>query len=585
MKTPPRFLGWEDVVSLVVLFAIPLLSLGLLPKVTVLDVDRGEESFDDRTLPIEVGAGDPLTVRLSLERKGFHDGWLKVIGDDCVSALRINDENVELPTCMDQARDKGATIDAGKFLSADENIVEIDATDLYGGDQKVDLVFSHKQGLLRIIGLFVIVAMSFVILLAVRRFTPDPWVLLIVFLGLAVRVGYNELTPYLDRTHDLSGHLDYIRYVAEHWILPPGSGYEYHQAPLYYFLVAPAVMLAKQGGLSETQGIMTVYQYGLIFSLLTVLAIVWLGKILFENEKHQWQLRSFLLLALLLPRSVMFAGAISNDALILPVMVVSFGFLMRYWKNGSKRDWYWGIAWFCVAFVTKLSAVILAPAFLVSFCAREWGTEKFWKHFATTAIAVALFAGWLPAARMLQSSDDLNNVVHFGMGSGGSEGLLVGRDPVRFTTFNPIGVLQHPYNNPWEDKERRVYFWEYFFRSSLYGEFGFDRFRPFAQAFLVVTMALCCYASAGSGSAAGRRYGEIFPLWATLWTTFAVAVGFAFVYPYASQQDFRFVPLIGPLCAYFVAHSIETRSGYARMFGRVLALAFSSLALIFIAVL
>ena len=46
-------------------------------------------------------------------------------------------------------------------------------------------------------------------------------VVLFLAIGAGLRLQYVEHTPFLERGHDVDGHIGYIQYFAEHWSLPP----------------------------------------------------------------------------------------------------------------------------------------------------------------------------------------------------------------------------------------------------------------------------------------------------------------------------------------------------------------------------
>src|SRR5262249_53021449 len=103
-------------------------------------------------------------------------------------------------------------------------------------------------------------------------------------------------------------------------------------------------------------------------------------------------------------------------------------------------------------------------------------------------LLACILAGWLPVVRILIEA---NNSRTLSLGNQGMHSSLVVTNAARnFLTFNPFAMIRIPFNNPFDDATRRQYFWEYFFRSSLFGEFGFDQIRHLARMLLTVALSL-----------------------------------------------------------------------------------------------
>lgn len=579
--------GHSRALLLIMLFGV--LAMGMVPRISVQRVARGDDELSERSLPLSVDAkNETLDVELLIERRAIQARWMRMLGDDCVSSLWINDKDVPLPTCEEQSGGKGLTLDLSPHTVPGKNLARLIVSDTHGGAQGVELMFPLDRGVLFFMRAAIIMLISaYILLWAARRTGGDRWIIGIVALGLLLRILYNADTPYDIRGHDAWGHLDYVRYMFDHWSVPPGGGYEYHQAPLYYALAAIVLSYAIQLGWPEPQALLLVHQLSLVASMFTVMALAWTGSVVFEKEKAGlWVFRVFLLLAVAVPRNVMLSSPVSNDALLLLAMTLSLGMIARFWKTGREAHWYAAVVAFAFAFLVKLNAVVLLPAYGVAVLLRR---NAGWQRNLRTALGggllLLLLAGWLPFIRMTQSEGDIKNVVNFGKGGGNNVQLLIGRDPIRFAVFNPLGVLQHPFNDPWSDGDRRLYYWEYLLRGSAFGEFRFDSSRAVAPYLLATIMGLCAFAFVGFDRSLRAAWRKTMPTWLTLLAVLAAAVAYAYVHPYSSEQDFRFSPLLGVLVPFFAALGIAYAKGWWRWLGLALAGTFAALSLVFFLIL
>jgi len=177
--------------------------------------------------------------------------------------------------------------------------------------------------------------------------------------------------------------------------------------------------------------------------------------------------------------------------------------------------------------------------------------------FFAGGLIVVIIAGWLPFVRYgLYGESLLRPLVPNTYGLGGMEIGTAHLDGL--ITIHPILLLDHPYNDNFNDASGRQYFWDYLLRSALFGEWNHgDRLRPYAVLLLVQSLLLLPLLAVGLFRLFHKRDPLFVPLAALLVLLLLGAIAYRIVYAFSCAQDFRFVvPLVLPV-TFFVVRGIE----------------------------
>jgi hypothetical protein len=239
---------------------------------------------------------------------------------------------------------------------------------------------------------------------------------------------------------------------------------------------------------------------------------------------------------------------------------------------------------FALGFLTKISILALAPALAIALIFRPGRSIKTRMHEIMLASLVVIFSVfWYPLDRLVFEPENETTMT---LGNGGmDQSLSVLRDPEYLLTFNPVEIVRHPFNDPWDDTFRRNYFPEYFFRSAFFGEYKFDRYKPLAQTLLVLAVLLLPAILFGMIIDIRRRWMELLPFHVA---TFGMLLG-AFFYPYffafAPNQDFRFSVIFILPVAYYAVRGIEALPKWPRIIWTSIFAAFVLVAFCFIGAL
>lgn len=378
--------------------------------------------------------------------------------------------------------------------------------------------------------------------------------LLLFLLGTGLRLLYVSATPYTVRSHDIDEHLNYIDSIARHGTLPVDDhlSVAYHP-PLYFLLGAAVRFSALRLSLSDENGWKLVQLLSVALSLVALASGLSTGLSVLRGERSLLPFALFGSVLATIPSFVFASGRINNDILAALFSFLALDMLLRWWKGKGMRYWYVCLLCLSGALLSKANALLLLPiAFGCLILIPRLRPSQKLLHVCCSLLLICAVAGMYFLPRW-EREHDLRTVL---VGNVGKLTNFVENTPSHFLVFHPVQLLAHPFNDPFNDSERRQYFWEYFFRSALYGEFSFDSaFRPLALALILSALLALPFALLALGRDILRgRSSPTLPLWLAVIVLLLGHVAFRAAFPYSSSQDFRYsLTLLLPLAYYAVA--------------------------------
>ena len=546
---------------------LALLALSWRPNISSVTYRFSDLLPHTSQLPILVNSKEKqkMIVHIPLYLHWFHPTQFVLKPDDCISELRVN--GIELPHARFCDYGAGRSIDFRSLVKSGWNSIDLVLTD-QGGKVGINVQASRMDiGFLFLLFLGMCLFVWF--FLALRDYSPwffrRSYVFAVMLFGGLLRLLYVLATPLRERSYDIDGHIEYIQYVLAHWKLPLAhSGWELHQPPLYYFFGAGFIHILKKFGQSFQEAIEIFQWSSFFFSILALAGGVWcLYEIFHRKEQRRWVILGGLFLAAY-PGLIMLSSRIYNDAMTHMFSFIAVAFLLRWWRKGSMASWYGFLCIATLATLTKLSALpLLATGFLLLLFRKESCRYLVFQGVAALAL-VTLLLGWYPALRL----EEPNTNSSLALGNTAMNGKLkVERNLGSYLTFNPQKIYQIPFNDPWSDDKRRQYFPEYFLKSSLFGEFRFEKLIGISRILLVCIMVLLPFMFLGVIADLRMRLYESAPvLILTLLFSLSAAL-YPTIFPYAPNQDFRFSSILLLPAAYFLMRGISLLPKYMRVLG------------------
>ncbi len=504
-----------------------------------------------------------VEVQFTLETSLLHAGKYRILADDCLESLTINGQEIagDMPFCD---YDKGKVLDLASALHTGKNNVSAVVRN-NGGPASLTFLVATNDPLYALLGALVFLSATWAVWVSglLRKLSFTGGMEAVFVLGMAVRAAYVAATSYAQRGYDVDGHIEYIRYVLDHWSVPAiADGWQFYQPPFYYMLAAIPAGFARFVGFGDAAGLLAVQSFSIALSAASLIVAGWIVTMAFPLKKQSREATLAYALFCTFPATVFLSARINNDVLLELAGLCTIAFLMRWHAAGKTAWWIAAVSAFGLALLTKSNALLLAPIIAVALVFRPKTAVLEKAKLVAFAIAiVALTNGWYVALRALEGQDRLiPNISNL------HSGLIVSTAWTGMAEFNPVRLASQPYNNPWDDAFGRQHFWEYLFRSAFTGEFSFgESLAPLFSALIAIGLLLFLLAIGGVVLSLSKKPLSSFPLWLV---PISLLLGHAafrqFVAPYSSSQDFRYSVLILAPIAVLCVHGMNMQSAIAR---------------------
>jgi hypothetical protein len=323
---------------------------------------------------------------------------------------------------------------------------------------------------------------------------------------------YLSQTSGQTRGLDVSGHLVHVQRIATDGLFVNAQAcWECFHPPLYYLLASTLLgfpTMLRPWSASALQGFSLVLQCLSVPLVVAALRPAGRGLLLYAA------------LVLLWPAAVLGSVRLGNDSLL---NFCAFGVILLL----LRRRLLWAACLTAAALLVKESAIVLVA--LVA----AWGALAVFRPRDRVGAGLIL-AGGLGLSCFVARLKAFDPTRMDAL----AEPLRVRNTFLNVALPDPVAFLREPFVNPWVASGNREHLMNYFWKSSLFGEWGYEF--PFSGPFaLALSLALLCLLSVAAFSwwRAGR---PLFPA-LLLAVSFAAVTGYRLLHPFASNPDFRFV--------------------------------------------
>lgn len=430
---------------------------------------------------------------------GYQNTRFRIVPDDQLLSIVINGQNVDLSRVEPEKLSDwsgGFVVDLGRYLTNGSNTVDVALMDrgfgLYGLTVRpgpyswagfpgftvflllLASVLTFFYFVFRKIGFGNVT--SFILLLSIATH--------IVFLG---NVKFDEYT--YDLREGGTGHLDYIMRIAETGTLPSPEGWSFYHPPLYYLTAAlvykAAEVTGSHSGYKALQALSLVYFIGfLVFAVL----------ILKRFAKNPILFHVAVAIIAFWPSGFLHSIRIGNDIGFMFLYTVALYFISEWNATGGTKMLYWGSVFAALTILTKSNGVLLAGIIAILVAVRLLRDKDKWQWIRRGVLAMSIcFAGYI-----LGSYDNYDYVLKQGRKdwlfagflniSPADPALKCDNKPVNYFFFDAVTFLTEPYISTRGEKGMRQYFWNFLYKTSLFGEFEFAD--PFHRILATIISAL-----------------------------------------------------------------------------------------------
>jgi 4-amino-4-deoxy-L-arabinose transferase-like glycosyltransferase len=401
--------------------------------------------------------------------------------------------------------------------------------------------------------LMILTGIVALILACARKMTYERLIGLILFAGLAMRIGFVLYKPTYAAYHDLGeittegyyGHASYVLKIFETGRLPDENLGQYYHPPFFHILAACAMKVTGKV-LHITDEVYLFEATKIISCAATCFTLLTFRKILRELNTGRTATVIALSIGAFLPINYMLGGWINNDALVTFFMTWIILYTIRWYKNPAWGNTILLALGFGLGMFTKISCAILAFYTGIVMLIRFWKSirEKSWKgllwKFALFLAIAAPIGLFFPIRNYLMFGQGLNFVLVPG------ENVYCGDHSwvERFITF-PISRLLSPvYLDPFTEYNLNFYL----IKSAVVGEFEYHHVEEWPAAVLIVSNLVLVVQAVFSTVCVSARQIKTrrmnFHLWGLLGLWIWIYLNDVILnirLPYGCTMDFRYI--------------------------------------------
>jgi hypothetical protein len=556
-------------------------------KITPLEVLREEASlnFRQNSVFFEGLAGEIFTARFVVEKNNLLN-WIRIIPDDEVVEIKVNGqvlplEVVEKAKLKDYV--KGFCFPLRKFLGKGYNLVEIKVIN-NGGRAGIKVLNTSKNIVVFII--FLLLKSVFFILcsLVIFKLSIKKEIKFLLSLSILTGILIASITDYNQKTHDVDSHIEYIEYISNNYKLPhPDSGWVYYHPPLYYILSAVLWKITPEINLFSKDLKREMLQYLSLF--------IWLGYSIFsilifkefidrifisrktifsENKTIKFILKKmditkgeFLLIFcstifLFWPSNILHSIRIGNDILLYLFSSISLYYIVRFYSSKGKFDFVLSIIFSALAILTKTSGIILfvllGIILMLHWKNKTIENKTFLKNISLLCLSFLLvipFAFRKVGYSLFFRKNLSIPTVIVGNTTDLDSRLFVKNELQNYVWFDVKSFITEVFVNPWEDTGGRQYFWNYLFKTALFGEFNYNSVfhRNLGVLISILFLVLLIITLWGFFYLNNQEKKELIPVTLYLLFSLIAMIILRAMVPASCSNDFRYIlPSLIPFC-------------------------------------
>ncbi|MDR2583636.1 MAG: hypothetical protein LBC75_09170 [Fibromonadaceae bacterium] len=531
---------------------------------------------------VEMGKDEVFLVSLNLSVKNKKNAKFKIVPDDCIQEILINEKQFPLDGINGLCDySNGRFFDFSKYVQEGLNSFEFKIINSGGpGGLRMETLFNGFYSLNFIQYVFALFLL-FSVALILRKFKFKLIAISIILLGIIARLVVYSYTGPMQNPYDIDAHLEYIKIVAEEKRIPKiNEGWATYQPPLYYIVSAMVKKIADNYDPSLTNRVQQ--QFSMLLSFACVIFGVALIINLFGNRAIAYLTA---LVSVLWPISVMAAPRIGNDSLFYFGALFCMLFAQRYWHFHKNSDMLLATIGASIAVAAKSNGFVILGVWIIVYVLKVLFSLKIGSlRVLLISISIMALSVCLSNYRTIVDIFEKNRVEFIPNAVSLHGGLRVQSTVGNYLYLDLKDYLLFPYTSAWQDEGGRQYFWNYTIKSSLslYKENGIWK-HPVGNFLcsMLCILALLIFILALWGLI-HVKYREIPQMLFTVFLFVALIYLRANV-PYSCSNEFRYIlPVLFPL-VYFSTRGVQIlANSRLRKLSYISMLVFATLSFVFI---
>lgn len=412
--------------------------------------------------------GERFSVEFDVESR-LENYDLVVIPDDCAEVAVINDYAVDLRNFNDHCNYSKGFVLRDSLLA----LYRGGGRTHYafhlkneGGDAGLNVHVTQTSPLSIAMGILAVLSFGLLCFFIARRFGFGWGLAVVILFAVVIRAVFLMNVPYTNFAYDVDGHVSYVQYIIENRSVPGTDDcWTCYHPPVYYVSAVPSYLFGEWLGLSGTTGLQA---YSLLLSILTV----FLGVLFLRSFLSGRALGIASVLWAFWPVMILVSPRIGNDQMFYMLHMLCMWGGVNYLKEGRGKFLLVAVIATALAMWTKATAVVTFGTLFVFVALGYWKNVRSRKLTCSEWVSAGLLLSLVVAVvlqRLLGDSDLVGN------SSGLAGRLKVGNEAFNYIFFDLKSFVTHPFTSAWNDGFGREYFWNYAFKTSLFGEFEMVR--------------------------------------------------------------------------------------------------------------
>ena len=385
-----------------------------------------------------------------------------------------------------------------------------------------------------------------------------PVTVYLLVVAIALRFYYFSQIGSVQFQHDYFGHIEYIKFFAEHFYLPmPHKGWEFPQQPFYYAVNGVLYAISTHMGLSEKLALHTISGVTTLLSCIGLIYAYRLFRILTQNSLIHYIGVGFLAFT---PSLVFMGSRINNDPWAFALASIALFYVFAAYRSEFKRFLVPMFVFSSAALLTKISSIsvwlVLFIMLMVRYVDAPNATRKAFLAYSLIGISLLSFIFF----RAYSSANYEFVMVNSGIWPGQDLRPL---DANYFLSFNFFSLLEQA-QAFWNDSATVLIkrsFFTYQYGTMLFGEFEYTYWKAqdlHLEILMQLTIVIALIVPIGFifGAFTKKKFTETLLL-VLFCTNFILLLKFMFQFPSSANTDFRYyAPALAPF-AYLVAKGLS----------------------------
>jgi hypothetical protein len=459
------------------LYLLPLFTLAVFwiipenPNISDVVLHINENSYA-KSFPLSTNAivkDSDFSISFNMNVNNVKKIIYKFYPDDCILNIEINGkifpkEQIKKPCDYNN----GTVLDFSEFVQEGQNKILFQMRNNSGpGGLRIDYIYNglYSIGFKQILFSVLLLIVATVIL---RKLKFGISATLLVLLGIGIRLIYFSYTGPTERVYDMEyGHLVYINMLVENKHIPKTDGcWSCNHPPMYYLMGAGIKSFIDK--VNPYYSLRFLQQIAMLFSFGSLAFGIALLYRLFDSRK--FAVFSGLLFVLW-PGFVITAPRIGNDTPFYFAALMSMLFTQMWWNRQKSKHLLFAFLGAAIAVMFKSTGfVILGTLCVIYLC----GFFRFWnlpKLKMIIGIFVIIILSTLASQHRTISDFFRNETPTLVSVRNLNSGLNVKTSFGSFVYFDAKDYFMEPYTSTWNDRGGRQYFWNFFIKSTLFGEY------------------------------------------------------------------------------------------------------------------